>query len=79
MKLNISNPIEAIYLNIFTYSQNIELQIMITCVHLSKYHYLLLTFPFSNCLMQKVQMQKAQASIKHTDLKSQDKEIYFSL
>ena len=37
MKLNISNLGEAIYLNEFTISQNIELQIMPIWVHLSEY------------------------------------------
>ena len=35
MKLNMSNLIEAIYLNAFVLAQNIELQIMATRVHLS--------------------------------------------
>ena len=37
MKLNISNLIEAIYLNSFTLGQNIELQIMAAGLHLSVY------------------------------------------
>ena len=35
MKLNISNPIEAIYLNIFTLDPNMELQITTTWIDIS--------------------------------------------
>ena len=50
MKLNISNPIEAIYLNVFALDQNIELQIMATWVHLATHHLFVINFsPFKFC------------------------------
>ena len=60
MKLNISNLREAIYLNEFTISQNIELQIMAIWVHGFE------LFNAEGTIFR-------TASIKHTSLKSVDK------
>ena len=49
MELNISNPIEAIYLNVFPLGQNIGFQIVATWVHLSTHPLIALTCPLSNC------------------------------
>ena len=76
MKLKISNPIEAIYVNTFTFGQNIELQLMEAKVHLSAYLLFvinLFTFKLSNAESAVFRT----ASIKHTDLKSPDKKYIF--
>ena len=72
MELNPSNSIEAIYLNAFPLGQVVELQIMAEWVHLLTYLLFVTNLSLSNFLML-----KAQSSIKHTDLKSPDKEIFF--
>ena len=77
MKLTISNLIEAIYLDIFSLGQNIELQIMATWVHLSTYLLFVINLSHSNCSMQKAQSSDRPWS--NTDLKSPDKETNFSL
>ena len=74
MELNPSNSIEAIYLNAFPLGQVVELQIMAEWVHLLTYLLFVTNLSLSN-----FSMLKAQSSIKHTDLKSPDKEIYFFL
>ena len=82
MELNISNPIEAIYLNAFPLSQNIRFQIVATWVHLS-------THPLISINLSPFKLQKAQSSerlpskyymsmVKHSFFKSPVKEIYFS-
>ena len=78
MKLNISNPIEAMYLNAFALRQNIELQIIATLVHLSTYLLFVINLsPFK--LFNAKSAVFRTASIKHTDLKSPGKDIHFSL
>ena len=76
MKLTISNLIEAIYLDIFSLGQNIELQIMAAWVHLSTYLLFVINLSHSNCSMQKAQSSDRPWS--NTDLKSPDKETNFS-
>ena len=67
MELNISNPIEAIYLNIPAIGQNLELQIMATRVYLSTYLSIVSNlFPFK------------LFNAEHTNLRSQ-RNTFFSL
>ena len=76
MEFNMSNPIVAIYLNAFGLGQNIEL--MATWVHFLTY----LLFVTNLSLFKLFTTESGvfrMASVKHTDLKSQDKEIHFSL
>ena len=69
MKLNMSNPTEAIYLNIFALAQNIELQLMATWVHLSTYLLFAIYLPpFNFFNTERTVFRKA--SVRHTDLKS---------
>ena len=78
MKLNIYNLNEDIYLNIFAFDQNIELQIMTTWFHLSNYLLLVLTlYPFK--LFNAESTVFRMPSVKHTNLKSSYREIHFSL
>ena len=72
MLLNPSNSTEAINLNAFPLGQVVELQIMAEWVHLLTY----LLF-FTNLYLSNFSMLKAQSSIKHTNLKSPDKETHF--
>ena len=76
MKLNISNPIEAIYLNIFAHVQNIELQLMATWVHLSTH--LLFDNLVNNLNPFKLFNTEGvifrTASVKHTDMKSPERQ-----
>ena len=76
MKLNISNPIEAIYLNIFALVQNIELQLMATWVHLSTH--LLFDNLVNNLNPFKLFNTEGvifrTASVKHTDMKSPERQ-----
>ena len=74
MLLNPSNSTEAINLNAFPLGQVVELQIMAEWVHLLTYLLFVTNLSLSN-----FSMLKAQPSIKHTDLKSPDKEIHFFL
>ena len=72
MKLNISNLIDAIYLNVFALRQNIEFQIMATWVHLLAY----LSFAINLSPFKLFNAESAvvrTASVKHTNLKSPDK------
>ena len=55
MKLNIYNLNEDIYLNIFAFDQNIELQIMKKWFHLSNYLLLALTFQIVQCRKRSLQ------------------------
>lgn len=78
MRLNISKLIEAIYLNAFTLCQNVELQIMPTWLHLSVcllFVINLSTFKLINTETTVFRM----VSVKHTNLKSPGKKIFFSL
>ena len=71
MKLNISNSIEAIYLNIFAVTQNTELQLIKTWVHLSTYLLFVINLPPLK-LSNTESAALRTASVKHTDLKSPD-------
>ena len=74
MELYIPNPIEAT----FAFGRNIELQIMATWVNLSTY--LLFVINLSRFKLFNAESAVFRTtSVKHTDLKSRDKEIYFSL
>ena len=73
MKLNISNPIEAIYLNIFALVQNIELQLMATWVHLSLHLLLLINFSYFK-LFNKESAVLRTVSFQRNDSKSQDRQ-----
>ena len=73
MKMNICNPVEVIYLNLFALGQ-----IMTTWVHLSTYVLSVINFsPFK--LFNAVSAVFKTASVKNTNLKSLGKEIHFSL
>ena len=74
MKLNISNPIEAI----FNIGQNVKLQIMATCFKLSKYLLFVINLPRFKLFNAESAVFR-MTSVKYTDLKSPDKEIHFSL
>ena len=69
MELNITNPIETIYLNIFIVGQNIELQIRAAWVYLSTY----LLFVINMSPLKLFNTESAvfrTASVKLIDLKS---------
>ena len=63
MELNISNPMEAIYLNLFPLGQNIGFQIVATWVHLSTHPLIALTCPLSNCRKRSLQNAFRQSII----------------
>ena len=67
-EVNISNPIEATYLALF---QNIELQLMATWVYLSRHQLFVINLPSFKLFKTENTVFRA-ASIKHTDLKSQE-------
>lgn len=76
MKINISNPIEVIYLNLFALGQNIALQIMKTWIHLSTY--LLFVINLSPLKLFKTESTVLKTtSVKHINLESTGKEIHF--
>ena len=75
-QINMFNAMEAIYLNIFTFHPNIELQIISTWASTCLL-FLINLFPFK--LFNAESTVYRTASILHTDLKFPDKEIHFSL
>ena len=78
MKVNMSNLIEDIYLNLFALGLNIELQIMTICVHLSMYLIFVLNLsPFK--LFNAGSKVSKTGSIRHIDLKTSGRETRFSL
>ena len=73
MKMNIYNPIEGMYLNLFALDQ-----IMTTWVYLSTYVLSVINFfPFK--LFNAGSAVFKTTSVKNTNLKSLAKEIHFSL
>ena len=69
MKRNISNPMEAIYLNVLVFAQNIQLQLMVTWFHLSMYLLFVINLsPFKLLKIESAVLRKT--SLKHTDLQT---------